>query len=477
MKKYKYLLLSAILALGVISCNDDDKDKSGSDTLNHPIVPNKEIRGTWVATAWDLDFPQKKYDEASQKKLYTDYLDVLVANNMNAVFFQVRPMQGVFYDSQYESWSANATGTLGKAPSWDMMKFFIEEAHKRNIQFHAWFNPYRISTRAKASDKFADLDSKINPELVKDYSLIRTYNPALPEVQALIGKIVAEFLSKYDVDGIHIDDYFYPNEAQLKDDDDFKQYAEEGMDITAFRRSNVDKAVLSIRQAVLDTKPEAMFSISPAGNNTYNLDVMYADVLKWSQEGLADMIIPQLYYTTGSASTSFNHSLHWWSQFTYNNLLAVGYGINNFDEASANDKYKTNADLTAQLAFAKSRKKVSGGVMYSAKYLLSNPVDIMASIKEAYAKPTLPPYIKRLNAVQPTKPEGLKFSSNDLTWNAVTGVSKYIVYKSNGNGKLASLVAIVETPKYVVEEKGAYFVTAIGEHNIESEMSVVISNE
>lgn len=462
-----------MLTFIVFSCSDRDHSNEEPGL----IVPNNELRGTWIATAWGLDWPMGNYDEDAEKALYIQYLDLLAENNMNAVFFQVRPMQGLFYDSKYESWSQYITGTFGKQPSWDVMSFLIDKAHERGIQFHAWYNPYRIATRASATDSFPELDPKINADLVIDYPTVRMYNPALPEVRDIIGGMIQEVLSKYDVDGISIDDYFYPADVEdLKDQQYFEKYGNPNQTIQEFRLDNVDKAIVKIRQAVLDTKPEVAFSVSPAGNNTYNYNTMYADVLKWSKEGWVDIIIPQLYYATGSATNtgSFNGSLYWWSQFTYENMLMVGYGLNNFSEDNSNDKFKSNAELSAQFNFAKTQKKVKGSVLYSAKYLVSNPLDIMASVKEAYKNPSIPPYIGRPVVNPPAIPTALKISGNILSWNESDGAEKYGVYRSNGNNKVAEMIAVSHSTSISLQSEGDYFVTSIGKYNIESDVSQVI---
>lgn len=477
MRKIKHLLIYSLLALFVISCSDSDNNSG--DTINVPLLPNKELRGAWVATAWGIDWPMGNYSEANEKALYIKYLDLLQANNMNAVFFQVRPMQGLFYNSEFESWSAEITGTLGQNPGWDVMTFMIDEAHKRNIQFHAWFNPYRIATRTDKNKSFPELDPKIPADLTVDYELIRMYNPALPAVQTRIGDMVKEFLTKFpDVDGVHIDDYFYPaGVTDFLDKTYYEEYGAEYTNIEDFRRHNVDVAIQNIHDAVVTTLPAAAFSISPSGNYDDNYNKLYADVTKWSQEGWADIIIPQLYSTTGTASTSFNQRLHWWSQFTYNNLLMVGYGIYKFGSSEYPDiKYQTNADLLAQFEYARSRNKVCGSVLYSARYMINNPVDIMSVITEVYADPTFPPYIGRPVVDKPVAPSNVSASGSSISWSAVSvsGAEKYAVYKSNGNGVKAQMVAVVTSTSYSLATEGDYFVTAVGEYNIESEISAVV---
>ena len=185
MKYLKYITLVALLAFAV-SCSKDDDGENMPPEPTPPVekpepqavtLPQKELRGAWITTVWGIDWPMEDYNAATQQKKYTDYLDLLVANNMNAVFFQIRGMADAFYESQYESWSKNITGTAGKNPGYDVLGFLVEEAHKRGLQFHAWMNPYRISTRASKNSSFAELDTKIPVAWTKDYNKIRIYNP------------------------------------------------------------------------------------------------------------------------------------------------------------------------------------------------------------------------------------------------------------------------------------------------------------
>lgn len=320
MKYLKYITLVALLAFAV-SCSKDDDGENMPPEPTPPVekpepqavtLPQKELRGAWITTVWGIDWPMEDYNAATQQKKYTDYLDLLVANNMNAVFFQIRGMADAFYESQYESWSKNITGTAGKNPGYDVLGFLVEEAHKRGLQFHAWMNPYRISTRASKNSSFAKLDTKIPVAWTKDYNKIRIYNPAMPEVQTRIMDIVKEIITKYDVDGIHMDDYFYPSLEEGESMNDNAEYEKYGKDkfksIEEFRRNNVDVVIQNIQKVIIDTKPGVIFSVSPAANIDNNYSKLFADVRKWLKEGWVDVIIPQLYFATGTgktASTSF----------------------------------------------------------------------------------------------------------------------------------------------------------------------------
>lgn len=475
MKYVKYLPLLTFIAL-MVSCSDSDKEDEMLE--NKPILPKKELRGVWITTAWGIDWPMADYNSASQKQKYTNYLDLFVKNNINAVFFQIRGMADAFYDSPYESWSRYITGTAGMKPDYDVLKFLIEEAHKRDIQFHAWLNPYRIATRPNSAVPFPQLDAKIPAKLTKDYEKIRIYNPALPEVQTRLTEIIKDVITKYDVDGIHLDDYFYPSleaSEKMNDDLEYETYGKDKFNsIADFRRNNVNIVVKNIQKTIIETRPDVIFSISPAANNDNNYNVLFADVTKWSQEGWVDAIIPQLYFATGTSESSFNQRLNWWSQFTYNSHFLAGYGIYKFGDPTAGEKFQTIEELKSQFRFAGTKEKVKGSVLYSAKYLVENKIGIMNALKEIYKTQVLLPYLGRSTAIIPATPTNLRINGNDLSWEEIKD-AYYAVYKHNGNNQVASLVEITKEKTFKLNEKGIYFVTAVSKNNAESEVSSSIT--
>ena len=480
MKTWKKVAL-ALCVLLVVACHRDDKNDQ-PDLSNQPILPKKELRGVWMATVWGLDWPQGEYDAEAQKASYVAYMDLFKQNNINAVFVQVRGMADAFYKSAYEPWCQYLTGQADKDPGYDVLRFMIDEAHKRGIAFHAWLNPYRVATKKADAAAFPALDSRIPQAMTVDYKTIRMYNPALPEVRQRIFDIVKELITKYDVDGVHIDDYFYPSLASgetIKDEKEYEQYVAKDKDgkptitVEDFRRNNVDLTVKGIHDVIQATRPEVAFTISPAGNPDYNYNTMYADVLKWSREGWSEAIIPQLYFPMGSAESGFNHRLHWWSQFTYNNALFVGYGTYRFgsDKAAA---YQSSAELANQFAFAQKFHKVKGSVLYSAKDLLNNPVGILSVIKDVYKHPAVLPYLGKQQATPPSAPTNVRANGKTLQWNGADG-AYFAVYRSNGAGKEATTIAVTHQQEVTLNEAGTYFVTAVSKKdNAESQPSATI---
>ena len=485
MKHLNYIYIIILLVL-VAACSKDDEGilddgshSQGEGQTSSSVLPGKELRGVWIATVWGLDWPMEKYDADVQKKLYTDYLDLLVGYNMNAVFFQIRGMADAFYESEYEPWGKYITGSAGVRPDYDVLGFLVEEAHKRGIQFHAWLNPYRIATRANKNAAFPKLDAKIPMELVKDYEKIRVYNPALLEVQERIANIVREIITKYDVDGIHMDDYFYPSlEASetMNDGAEFQKYGKDKFkNVEDFRRNNVNTVVRNIQKTIIETRPEVIFSISPAADMERNYNTLFADVNTWAKEGWVDVVIPQLYFATGNEVTSFNLRLDLWSQYTYENHLLIGYGIYKFGDSQYGSKFQSSDDLMKQFELASAKPKVKGSVLYSAKNLVENKVGIADAVKAIYGKKVLPPYLGRTAAVLPPAPDNIRLNGSDLSWGAVSNVAYYAIYKDNGKERKADLVGITQGTSFKLSEKGVYFVTSLFKDNAESEISETVS--
>ena len=353
-----------------------------------------EIRGVWVSTVKELDWPQGIYDEQGQKALYRQYLDAFEKLNINAVFFQVRPLADAFYDSDIEPWSAMITSEQGRDPGYDVLQFLIDETHARGMQFHAWMNPYRIARRDSRKTDFPPLDPKIPAELTRDYALCRVYNPALPQVRERIALIVKDLVSRYDVDGVHFDDYFYPalqKDEIMGDEQDFRTYGEGEGSIEEFRRHNVENMVALAREAVKQTDSTVLFSISPAGNYEYCRNEMYFDIEDICRKGLIDMIIPQLYWSTAAPVDYFTPRLQWFCEHTADVPMLVGYAIYRF--GTADKGFETADDFLREYALARSCDKVRGAVMFRAADLLQNRAGIVDSIAVAYREPVRLPQI------------------------------------------------------------------------------------
>lgn len=479
-KIYYYILL--LFSVYVVSCSDDgpgdeepiDPDPGMSEEL---IFPGKEMRSVWVATAWGLDWPMGNYDMQAQKDLYIRYLDRFKAMNINTVIFQIKPMGDAFYESPYEPWSVSITGERGKNPGYDILNFLIEEAHNRDIEFHAWMNPYRIATRSGSSAAYPTLHSSIQPEWVISHEKIQIYNPALPEVRQRLANIVKDLISKYDVDGIHFDDYFYPDSSSagtmVSDAADYQKYGAGYGTIQEFRRANVDLAIKGVYDMILATKPEVVFTISPAASPDYNLNTLYADLVKWCREGWIDVLMPQLYQEIGNASNDFQGRLSYWSQYSYSAATMVGHALYKFGDGTSASAFQSTSELERQFDLTRRNTKVKGNAMYSARYILSNPIGISDKLADIYKNQTVIPFLGREIAPSPSKPQNVSFSNGRLTWSKQSDL-KSVVYYFSDTKKEGAVLSITKETTLQVASKGYYCVTNLNADNKESDPSELV---
>lgn len=482
MKRIFYSGVVAFLILTIQACKKETPGTHPQEP-NPPaekpamILPKKEMRAVWIATVFGLDWPEAKYTAAAQKKHYTDYLDKFKELNINAVFVQVKGMGDAFYNSPYEPWSAAITGTRGVDPGYDVLKFMIDEAHARGMEFHAWMNPYRIATRASAAASYPALHASVKPEWVVSHEKIQIYNPALPEVRQRLADIVKDVITKYNVDGIHFDDYFYPDPASagqmISDDADYQKYSTAGQTKDAFRRENVDKAIKGVYDIIVATKAEVVFSVSPAPDPDYNYKTLFADVKKWNEQGWLDVVIPQLYQEIGNRSNDFQNRLAWWSQYNYKAALMVGHGYYKFGDGTSPSAFQSTTELDRQFEMTRRNKKVVGNLLYSARYIPLNKIGITTKLADIYKNPSVMPFLGRSVAPAPAEPTNARIEGNTLKWNT-TGNVRSVVYHTTDLAKEATVVAITDKNEWPVSASGHYSVTTLNTDNQESKLSNIV---
>ena len=254
MKKFKTVILALVLMLPLFR-------------LDAFADNNTEMRGVWISSVYNMDWPQTKNNITAQKKEYTDLLDKLKSVGMNTVIVQIRPKSDALYKSSINPWSEYLTGTQGKDPGYDPLVFLIDEAHKRGMEFHAWLNPYRITTSGTDTSKLASNNPAVlHPDWVVKHSISNgealIYNPGLPEVRQYIVDTVKEIVTNYNVDGIHFDDYFY--RSGIDDDKEYKMYGN-GMSKDDWRRENVNTLLQEVKTCIKSIKPNVKFGVSPSG--------------------------------------------------------------------------------------------------------------------------------------------------------------------------------------------------------------------
>ena len=484
MKRIFYFSVLAFMVFSFNACRKNTPDPPPEP--NPPveeakmILPKKEMRAAWIATVWGLDWPEGKYTIDAQKKHYTDYLDKFKELNMNAVFVQIKGMGDAFYDSPYEPWSAAITGTRGTNPGYDVLKFMIDEAHVRGMEFHAWMNPYRIATRASTASSYPALHPSVKPEWVVSHEKIQIYNPALPEVRQRLADIVKDVITKYDVDGIHFDDYFYPAPSSagqmVSDDADYQAYGAGFSTKEDFRRSNVDKAIKGVYDVIVATKPSVVFSVYPAPDPDYNFKTLFADVKKWAEQGWMDVVIPQLYQEIGNPYNDFQNRLNWWSQYSYKAALMVGHGYYKFGDGTSPSAFQSTTELEKQFEVTRRNKKVVGNLMYSAKYIMLNRIGITNKLADLFKNPAVIPFLGRSVAPDPAKPINVKIEGNVLKW-STSGNVRSVVYHTSSLTKEATVLAITESNEWPASVAGHYAVSTINVDNKESEVSLIVEKK
>ena len=363
----------------------------------------KEMRGIWVATVLNIDWPSKKgLSIESQKQEFIKILDNVKEWNMNAVFVQIKPVGDAFYPSKFSPWSEYLTGKQGENPGYDPLKFMIEEAHKRNIEFHAWFNPYRL-TMSGGIDKLSnDNIGKQRPDWTITYGGKLYLNPGIPEVNDYIVKSIMEVVENYDIDGVHMDDYFYPYKVKgeiYNDEEQYNKYGSNFLKVDDWRRDNVNKLIEKLYSSIKAEKKNVSFGISPfgvwrnistdsvRGSNTkagiQNYDDLYADILYWMKKNWIDYVAPQIYWNQGFKIAEYNTLVDWWSKYakeTKTNLY-IGQAAYRIKDWEKDD------ELINQIKYNRNSEEVKGSIFFSYSSLVKNPKGILEKIKnDVYSK-------------------------------------------------------------------------------------------
>ncbi|MFI2633634.1 glycoside hydrolase family 10 protein [Streptomyces collinus] len=376
-------------------------------------TPDSEMRGVWIATVANRDWPSKSGLSAAQQRAeLLTHLDTAAGNRLNTVFFQVRPTADAMWPSPYEPWSQYLTGTQGKDPGWDPLGTAVEEAHARGLQLHAWFNPYRVAVHADPSRLAASHPARENPDWVVTYGGKLFYNPGLPEVRAFVEDAMLDAVAKYPVDGFHFDDYFYPYPVAGQTFDDDAAYDEHGggfPDRAAWRRDNIDRLVRETADRVKEVRPGARFGISPfgvwrnagtdplgsdttAGVETY--DDLHADTRKWVREGWIDYIVPQLYWNIGFAPADYAKLLPWWAEAARDSStqLYVGEALYKAGDPAQPAAWQQTGELSRHLTLAGEYPQVRGHVYFAAKDVAADRIGAMARVvADHYGQPAPPP--------------------------------------------------------------------------------------
>ena len=362
------------------------------------------MRGVWVSTIYNIDYPSAQGLSVDALKSEADtILDNIAAMGLNTVFLQVRPSADALYPSEIFPWSRYISGTVGQAPDsdFDVLAYWVEGAHSRGLQLHAWINPYRITKDGQSEWDALPENSpaKQHPEWVVEYEDNYYFNPGLPAVQQLVVDGAAEIVENYDVDGIHLDDYFYPG-TDFDDSATFARYGSNFSDIGDWRRDNVNTLIASLDETLHEINPALSFGVSPVGiwdnkannpkgsetNGRSSYQEIYCDSVEWINKGTVDYICPQLYWSIGYEIADFEILVDWWQQVvsTSDVALYIGIGAYRAAEAEPGDVWYGTDELQRQLTLLDDSIDIQGEVFFS--YSSLQKVDgCAAMLSEHYA--------------------------------------------------------------------------------------------
>ena len=390
-----------------------------------PPKPQREFRGAWVATVENIDWPSKRdLSTAEQKTELLAILDRAAQLKLNAVIFQVRPACDAMYVSSIEPWSEYLTGTMGRSPEpfYDPLAFAVTEAHRRGLELHAWFNPYRARHEKAKSPIAASHVSKTHPELVRQYGKYLWLDPGEKATQDYSLSVVMDVVRRYDVDGIHFDDYFYPyrsyggkgadgKPADFPDEASWKKFGAKGKPSRGdWRRENVNEFIQRVYQTIKKTKPWVKFGVSPfgiwrpghpaqiKGSDAY--EELYCDPQKWLARGWLDYLAPQLYWRIDPPQQSFPVLLKWWTEQNPKGRQLLA-GLNT---AAATTTPWSPDEIPRQIEIARKQKGVSGHLHWNMKKLNENRALADNLAGGFYAEPALIPAMRWLDSVPPGKP-------------------------------------------------------------------------
>lgn len=466
----------------------------------------REFRGAWIqcVNGQFQGMGTKKMQETLRYQL-----DELQKDGVNAIIFQVRPECDALYPSKLEPWSRFLTGQQGKAPSpyWDPLQWMIDQCHARGMELHAWINPYRAKTKGTMALASSHVAVQ-HPERCFDYDGLKILNPGIPENRDFICLVAKDIVSRYDIDGIHMDDYFYPYPAPgqvIPDEAQHRLYSNGIADRGDWRRYNVNLFVKQFYETVHETKPWVKVGISPFGiyrnkknaaigsntNGLQNYDDLYADVLLWINNGWLDYCVPQIYWEIGNRAADYDTLIRWWNQYAAGRPLFIGEDIERTVK-HADPSHPQQNQQPAKQRLHQQMRNVKGTVLWYAKAAVDNTGNYATQLRQNYWRyPALQPEMPFLDKKAPGKPRKVKpVWTQDgyvLFWTAPKGkqwgdvATKYVVYCFAKGEKLnindpSKIVTITSNTFYKLPYKQGhqaytYVVTALDRMQNESKVA------
>lgn len=487
------------------------------------ISPKRELRGVWISTHISLDWPSRADTPAVQQAKLKAILDHNKATGMNAAFLQVRSQSDAIYPSNYEPWSYYLTNQQGAAPTpaWDPLQFAIDETRKRGMEFHAWINPYRaVATASNQNNTLMyapEHVSRAHPEWMLTVGSVKILNPGLPAVRDHVVNVIMDIVNRYDVDGIHFDDYFYPS-GTILDDDAYNADPRGFPNTTAgradWRRDNINLLIARVNDSIRQVKPWVKFGVSPSGIYRSSTDPavgsptssgasqhyssMFADTRKWIQQGWVDYLAPQVYWYMGQTGSDYQLLVPWWNNNAYERHMYIGLADYKMRDTAG---WSNPNEINNQIALNRSQANISGQIHFRHQFLQNDPLGYRTSLMNStYARPALLPVMAWKGTQAPNAPAGLSASAGDnnavnLSWDPAGDSAdefektrKYAIYRSDQREmdleNPANLLGVTDTatPGFLDAKAGAgqyyyYTVTALNRLSVESARANTVSND
>ncbi|KQQ89071.1 hypothetical protein ASF77_10275 [Massilia sp. Leaf139] len=484
-------------------------------------TPKHELRGVWISTHLSLDWPNRTQTPAQQRAALTAILDHNVATGMNAAFLQVRSQSDAMYPSDLEPWSYYLTNSQGSAPapSWDPLQFAIDESRKRGLEFHAWINPYRAvantATENTPGQYAASHVSRTHPEWMLTFGTVRILNPGLAAVREHVTTVIMDIVNRYDVDGIHFDDYFYPS-GTINDD---AAYAADprGFPATAagradWRRDNINLLIAGVNERIRVAKPWVKFGVSPSGIYRSSTDpavgsptsagasqhyvTNFADTRTWLREGWVDYLAPQVYWYIGQTGSDYKLLVPWWNENAFGRHMYIGIADYKMNTAGWTDPKQ----VANQIALNRSQTHIAGQIHFRHAFLAANPLGYRTDLQQnVYNRPALIPPMPWKGATAPPAPASLAASAGEnavvLGWAAageardeLEKVRQFAIYRAPeraidlaaGQNLIGITHGTANAFADTEAEPGKYYyytVTALNRLSTESAPSNVVSND
>lgn len=417
-------------------------ERAPEDCTVAAATSGRQIRAMWIVSAYNLDWPSKPgLSQAAVMAEYTAWMRLAKQKNLNAVIVQVRDSGGVLWPSRFEPWSQSLVGVRGTNPGWDPMQFIVDETHRFGLEFHAWFNPYHASVAAPmgAGTRLNGLPAghplRQHPDWAVAYPSGRSgrlyYDPGNPSARRFVGQVIDEAVERYDLDGVHFDDHFYPSpegDEPFPDDASYRRYGAGQLDRETWRRNNVDALIQEVSQRTHASKPWVRVGVSPmgiwrnsssdplgsatAGGESYSL--VYGDSRKWVTEGWLDYVVPQLYWSVGFAVADYATLVSWWSDLVSGTRVQLYVGQAAYKAGSTRSwdepkrAWDNPAELSDHLNINNRYPAIAGDVFFRAEYVRADRLGAISRVVgEHYRRPALPPLLRNVQAGRLPAPAGV----------------------------------------------------------------------